>query len=215
VPGFPLDGGRVLRAILWAATHSLRRATHWAANVGRAVAVLMVVYAVYLLYQGDVVSGVWMGAIAWFLFNAASASVQQVDMEARFGQVRVRDVVHASDATVPPGISVADLVERYMLPLNLRAVPVTDNSRLVGIVSVSDVMRVPFERRAETAVAEIMGGREGVLTVEADSGVLAAIDVLSEHDLEQLPVVDHGRLVGLLTRTDVMRQLQLREALNA
>lgn len=213
IPGFPLDGGRVLRAILWGTTHSLRRATEWAANVGKIVAWLMFAVGVWLLFQGDVISGIWIGAIAWFLHNAASASVQQLVLESRLGRVRVRDVAKAVEATVPPGITVAELVDGYMLPRNLRVVPVTDNDRLVGIVTVGDVMKVPLEKRSQVTVAEIMGGRDGLLTVTAETRALDAIELLAEHDLDQLPVLEGGKLVGMLTRSDVMRQLQLRESL--
>jgi CBS domain-containing protein len=213
IPGFPLDGGRVLRSILWGATHSLRRATSWAANVGKIVAWVMFAGGLWLLFQGDIVSGVWLAAIAWFLHNAASASVQQLVLETRLGKVRVRDVAQPVTITVPPGLSVAELVEGYMLPRGLRAVAVTDNTRLVGIVTVSDVMRVPFERRTETSVAQIMSGHDGVQSVTSDTPVLDAIELISEHDLEQLPVVDAGQLVGMLTSADVIRQIQIRDAL--
>lgn len=215
IPGFPLDGGRVLRAILWGTTGSARRATEWSANVGKIVAYGLFALGIYLLLVNrDIISGLWISAIAWFLHNAASSSVQQVVLEARLGRLKARDVVRPLETTAPPGISVAELVEQYMLPNNLRAVPVTDNTRLVGIVTVTDVMRVPAEMRAKVSVAEIMGGREGLHTVRGDARVLDAIELMAEHDLEQLPVLDDGRLVGLLTRADVMRQLQLREALN-
>jgi Zn-dependent protease/CBS domain-containing protein len=215
IPGFPLDGGRVLRAVLWRATGSARRATEWAAAGGKIVAYLMFGVGIYmLLVNSDIISGLWISAIAWFLHNAASATVQQAVLETRLGRLKARDVVRELDATAPPGISVAELVDEYMLPNNLRAVPVTDNTRLVGIVTVSDVMRVPVEKRRDVFVAQIMGGRDGMHTVRGDSRVLDAIQLMAEHDLEQLPVLDDGRLVGLLTRADVMRQLHLREALN-
>jgi Zn-dependent protease/CBS domain-containing protein len=212
IPGFPLDGGRVLRAILWGATRSLRRATTWAANVGKLVAWLMFAAGLWLLFQGDLVSGVWLGAIAWFLHNAASASVQQLVMETRLGRVRVGDVAQPVTVTVPPGLSVAQLVDEVMLPHTARAVPVTDNGRLVGIVTVADVMRVPFEQRSGTTVAHIMSDN-GLEAVASDTPILDAIELIAERNLEQLPVVDGGQLVGMLTNADVMRQLQIREAL--
>lgn len=213
IPGFPLDGGRVLRSLLWGTTHSLRRATEWAANVGKIVAWLMFAAGLWLLFQGDVVNGVWLAAIAYFLHSAASQSVQQMVLESRLGRVFVRDVARPIEVTVPPGISVAELVDGYMLPRNLRAVAVTDNNRLVGMVTVSDVMKVPFDRRPGTAVAEIMSGRDGLETVTSDTRALDAIELLAEHDLEQLPVLQDGQLVGMLTRADVMRQIQIREEL--
>src|SRR5205085_4945678 len=118
------------------------------------------------------------------------------------------------DTTVAPGVSVAELVENYMVPNNRRAVAVTDNGRLVGIVTVSDVMKVPPDQRANATVAQIMGGGQQLYTVRGDTRVQDAVELLAEQDLEQLPVADGDRFVGLLTRADVMRQLQLREALN-
>ena len=123
-------------------------------------------------------------------------------------------MVHPVGVTVSPGISVSELIDQFMLPGNLRAAPVTDNGRLVGIVTISDIMRVPVDQRAGVTVAQIMGGTDKLYSVPGDTSVLAAIELLAEHDLEQLPVLDDGRLIGLLTRADVMRQLQLREALN-
>jgi Zn-dependent protease/CBS domain-containing protein len=213
VPGFPLDGGRVLRSVLWGAMHNLRRATQWAANIGKLAAWLLFGLGLLLFVQGDVLNGVWFAAIAWFLNTAASASVEQVVLEERLGRVKARDVVHPPEITVAPGITIAELVESYMLPRNLRAVPVVDNTRLVGVVTMGDVMRVPVDQRGQVLVGQIMGGHDGLYTVTGDTGVLEAIDLLAEHDLEQLPVLDGGQLIGMLTRADVMRQLQLREAL--
>ncbi len=214
IPGFPLDGGRVLRAVLWGATGSMRKATVWSGNVGKLIAWLMFGFGLFLAFDGNVVNGVWFAAIAWFLHNAAAASIEQVVVQSRLDRVKAREVVQPMEVTAPPGISVAELVDGYMLPHNLRAVPVTDNGRLVGIVTISDVMRVPVDGRAKVAVAEIMGGSSGIYSVPGEARVLDAIELMAEHDLEQLPVMEEGRLLGLLTRADVMRQLQLREALN-
>lgn len=212
VPGYPLDGGRVLRAILWAVTRNAQRATRWAANGGRIVAALLFAGGAWLLFEGGLVSGIWLGAVAWFLFNAAGASIQQLVTETRLANVRVRDIAQPVPASAPPGISVAQLVEQYMLPYNARAVPVTDNTRLIGVVTVADVMRVPPAQRWSTAVAQVMD-HHPVATVTSETPVLEAVELFNEHDLEQVPVVDAGQLVGMLTSADVMRQLQLREAL--
>ena len=215
IPGFPLDGGRVLRAILWTATGNVRRATEWAANVGKLVAYVMFGYAVYLiLIEDSVFNGLWTAAIAWFLHNAASTSVQQIVFEERLRRVRAGDIVRPDDTMVPPDMSVAELVDRYILPAARRAVPVAHDGQLVGIVTISDIANVPPEQRGQVTVGELMGGKERLHTVRADSRVLDAFELLAEHDLEQLPVMDGDRFVGLLTRADVARQLQLREALN-
>ena len=215
VPGFPLDGGRVLRAILWTATGSLRRATEGAATVGKLVAYGMLGLGVYMfLVDDNIIGGLWMAAIGWFLHNAASTSVAQLVFETRLRRVRAGDVVRRDDASVAPGLTVAELIDDYLLPRNRRAMAVADNGRLVGMVTVSDIQQVPAAERGKVTVAQVMGGRDGLVTIDADARVQDAVERLAEHDFEQLPVLDGGRLVGMLTRADVMRQLQLREALD-
>jgi CBS domain-containing protein len=115
--------------------------------------------------------------------------------------------------TVMPGASVAELIDNYLLPYNLRSVPVVDG-RLVGIVTVGDIIGVPPAERARVSVAQVMGGRDLIQAVSADAPVQEAIELLAEHDLDQVAVMDGDRFVGFLTRADVMRQLQLREALD-
>jgi Zn-dependent protease/CBS domain-containing protein len=217
IPGFPLDGGRVLRAVLWRLTGNVRKATEWAANVGKLVAYLLFGYAIYLFLgpARDALAGLWTAAIAWFLHNAASMSVEQMVFEQRLRRVRVGDIVRHDETSVMPGMSVAELVDHYMLPQARRAVPVADNGRLVGIVAISDIATVPPDQRNQVTVAQVMGGQERVHTVRSDARAMDAFEVMAEHDLEQVPVVDgDGRLAGVLTRADILRQLQLREALD-
>jgi CBS domain-containing protein len=111
-------------------------------------------------------------------------------------------------------MSVAELVEHFVLPGARRAVPVIDDSRLVGIVTLSDIARIPPERRDGTRVEEIMTADERLVSVSPTTPLRRAVDLLGAGDFEQLPVVDDGRLVGLLTRADVVRELQIREALD-
>jgi Zn-dependent protease/CBS domain-containing protein len=215
IPGFPLDGGRVLRAIIWTVTGSVRRATELAATVGKLVAYLLFGFGIYMfLVAGNVIGGVWMAAIAWFLHNAASSSVQQLVFETRLRRVRAADIVRRDDTAVPAELTVAELIEGYVLPRNRRAIPVAHDGRLVGMVTVSDIQKVPPEERGRVMVGQVMGGREKLVTVSATSPVRDAIELLAEHEFEQLPVMDGDRLVGVLTRADVMRQLQLREQLD-
>jgi Zn-dependent protease len=215
VPGFPLDGGRVLRAILWRVTGNIRRATQWAANVGKFVAYLMFGYAIYLIViENNLVGGVWTAAIAWFLHNAASSSVQQLLFEQRLSRVRAADIITHDDTTVSPDLTIAQLVDVYILPAARRAVPVAEDGHLVGVVTVKDIASVSPEQRGIVTVGRVMGGHDGLHSVQAGTKVLDAFELMGEHDLEQVPVMDGDRLIGLLTRADVARQLQLREALD-
>ncbi len=214
LPGFPLDGGRVLRAIVWNATNSLRRGTEVAAMVGRFVAYGLVFWGVIRVLNGELFAGLWIGAIGWFLNSAASASVGQVILDQRLAGLRVRDVLRSDTTAVAPGTTVAEVIEAVILPGSRRATAVVDG-RLVGIVTLGDVGKVPAEARGSTTVAEIMGGRDGLVTVTPTDTLRRAMDALAEGDYEQLPVVDpSGHLLGLLTRADILRVLQIREVLD-
>jgi Zn-dependent protease/CBS domain-containing protein len=214
IPGFPLDGGRLLRAIVWRLTGNIQRATRVAGFVGQLFAWGLMFWGFLRLLAGDLVFGVWTVAIGWFLNSAASMSVQQVIVDQRLSGLRVRDVLRADRTAVGPGHSVAELIELVMLPGNRRAVPVVDG-RLVGIVTLGDVRSVSPDKRAETPVAEIMSGATGdgpgLVTVRPDDTLLGALEALGSGDFEQVPVVDRGELLGLLTRADIVRAIQVRE----
>jgi Zn-dependent protease len=213
IPGFPLDGGRVLRSIVWQATGSLRRATEVAAAAGTLVAYGFLVWGFIQVLNGEFLSGIWIAAIGWFLQSASVASVQQVRLEEALRGTRVAEIVRQDSSAVAPEIPVADLIEDYFLPQNRRAMPVAEDGRLLGIVTLGDIREVPPDRRATTSVGSVMGGRDGVVTVTPSASLAAALEALGRGDYEQVPVVDNGRLVGMLTRADVLRQFQLRETL--
>ena len=217
IPGFPLDGGRVLRSIVWKATNSVRRATEIAAGVGQLLGFALILWGLSMLLlppAGDFFNGLWTAAIGWFLQSSATASLQQVIVEARLRDVRVGQVFRPDAASVSPNTTVADLIEDHLLPRNRRAMPVCQDSRAVGIVTLGDVKEVPREERATTRVVDVMGGRQGLATVTPSDRLSRALELFGAHEYEQLPVVEDGRFLGLLTRADVIRQLQLREALD-
>jgi Zn-dependent protease/CBS domain-containing protein len=213
IPGFPLDGGRVLRSIAWGITGSLRRATEIAVGAGQIVGGLFILWGVLQIFGGNLINGLWIAAIGWFLQNAASSSLRQVVLTERLKDVRVADVQRPDTATVSRQTTIDDLIEQYLLPGNRRAMPVSDDGRLVGMVTLGDIKDVPAEAREATQVGSVMGGRDGLITVRPSDDLSDAVDKLTGNDLDQVPVMDAGRFVGMLTRADVMRQLQLREEL--
>jgi Zn-dependent protease/CBS domain-containing protein len=214
IPGFPLDGGRVLRSIAWGITGSLRRATEIAVGAGQIVGGLFILWGVIQIFGGNLINGLWIAAIGWFLQNAASSSLGQVVLMERLKDVTVADVLRPDTATITRQATVADLIEDYLLPGNRRAVPVEDGGRLVGMVTLGDIKDVPVEARDITQIGTVMGGREGLITVRPSEALADAVGKLTGRDLEQVPVMDGDRFVGILTRADVMRQLQLREMLD-
>jgi Zn-dependent protease/CBS domain-containing protein len=215
IPGFPLDGGRVFRALAWSLTGSLRRGTEIAAFVGQLVAYGLLLIGFYLiLVQGQLIQGIYFAAIGWFLQSAANSSLQQVLVEQRLRGARVADVVEPDTTGVAPEVPVATLIEDYFMRGNRRAVPVVSEGRVVGMVTVGDVKEVPRDRWPTITVGEVMGGRDRVVSVSSRDTLQRALEALAAGDFEQVPVVDDGKLVGVVTRADIVRQLQLREALD-
>ncbi|HYN69065.1 MAG TPA: site-2 protease family protein [Candidatus Eisenbacteria bacterium] len=214
IPGFPLDGGRVLRAIVWRATNSRRRGLEVAVALGQIVGYGFIIWGVLRVFSADVLGGIWIAAIGWFLQSAGASNLQSVRLEEGLRGVKVRDVLRPDTTAVTPDTTVADLIEDYLLPGNRRAVPAVSDGRLVGIVSLSDLRSVASSERATTPVSSVMGGRDGLITVRPDDPLTRALTAMLGGDYEQLPVVEQDRLVGMLTRADIVRQLELREALS-
>jgi Zn-dependent protease/CBS domain-containing protein len=213
VPGFPLDGGRVLRAILWSRSGSMRRSTETAVQVGQVVAYLFVGWGILQIFSANLIGGLWIAAIGWFLNNAATAALQQLVVEQGLAGLSVGQVFRPDPTTVLPGETLAEVADRVLLPGNRRAVPVADG-RLVGILTLTDIGRVPLDERASVRVAEAMGGRDGIVTVRPEDSLRDALEALGRGDFEQLPVVDAARRpLGLLTRADVIRAIPGREVL--
>jgi Zn-dependent protease/predicted transcriptional regulator len=215
VPGFPLDGGRVLRAALWGVTGDLRRATRWASAGGRIFAWLLITAGVGMLlgfsvpvFGSGAGSGLWLSLIGWFLNNAALSSYRQLLVNEALTDVSVARLMLADVHTVTPDLSVRSLVDDYLMSSDQRAYPVVDGARLRGMVCLGDVRKVPRSQWDATRVADIMTA--DVATLRPDEPATHALAALGRRQLNQLPVVDaQGRVQGLIRRQDVLRWLAL------
>jgi Zn-dependent protease/CBS domain-containing protein len=212
VPGFPLDGGRVLRSIIWAVSGSLRQATVWASYVGQLVGWGLIAFGVIQVLSGNFFGGLWMSFIGWFLNNAAETTRQQSETVASFRGIRVRDLMTPSPAVASPDMSVEQLVYDFAVRQGMRALPVVQDGRLLGIVTLSDIREHPQERWPALTVADIMTPMP-LQTVTPGQSIPEALQIMGEQDLNQLPVVEDSRLVGLLSRANIVRFLQIRDEL--
>ncbi|MGH2357569.1 MAG: M50 family metallopeptidase [Candidatus Limnocylindria bacterium] len=213
IPGFPMDGGRVLRAILWKLRGDRLIATRNAATVGRAFAFLMVVGGVtWALMTGELFSGLWLALIGWFLSNAAGATAAQAGVEQSLRGVRVRDVMDADPPSVSPNELVNDLVTERLLHGSDRSFLVRhEDGGLAGVVTLDDVRRLPRESWERARVTDIMTRYPDLATVGPDDAVTDALKLLQEREVAQLPVVVEGRTpVGLLTRGGILRTIDAR-----
>ncbi len=215
IPGFPLDGGRVLRALLWGGTRSLAKATRIAVGVGRAVALLFVLAGLLQIVSiGSFISGIWLIFIGWFLNNAAEANGQQTETLERFRGVTVRRLMLADPRAVDANTTLLELVWSHLLETGQRTVPVADSGRLVGMVTLKEVRGVPQHRWADTTVGEVMTREIDIQTVKPDDSAATALRLMNEVEVEAMPVVEDGnRLVGLIRQGDLVGYLQVRHEL--
>jgi len=222
VPGFPLDGGRVLRSILWGITNNLRRATRWASLVGQGIAWLMIIAGVSMIFGVRLpifgtgfISGIWLAFIGWFLNTASAQSYQQVALRDILGGVPVTTMMRRDPPTIEPDCTVSDLVHTHVMGTDDQAFPVLENNLLVGIVTLDDVRRVRRNDWDTTFVREIMTPQEKIVTISPDEDASEAVDKLVQRDVRQLPVVyNNCEFIGLLRRRDIMRWLQLQSEEN-
>ena len=216
IPGFPLDGGRVLRSILWTITKNLRLATRWASWVGQGVAWLFIIAGIAMVFGVDLpffgtgfISGLWLAFIGWFLNNAAMQSYQQVVVHDLLEGVPVSQLMRSNVPSVTPNTSVASLVHDHIMGTDERSFPVIDQTGLVGLICIEDVRKVHREEWNATPVSRIMTPVNQLVTATPREDAGEALDALARKDVEQLPVMQNGQLVGMLRRRDIVRWLQL------
>jgi len=213
LPGFPLDGGRVLRSIIWKTTGNLVRATDIAAIIGRIFGWGFIAFGVFWYFRTwDFLGAIWIAIIGFFLTNAAETSRQDVTIREHLAGVKVEQVMEMNTETISPHMSVAELVRDMFLLKRRRAVPVAEGDRIIGMVSISDVRALPQDAWATTSVERIMT-REPLHAVKPDDDLNTAMQAIAQYDLNQVPVLNQGKLVGILTRANVINFLQLKREL--
>jgi Zn-dependent protease len=214
IPGFPLDGGRVFRAIVWGVTHNLRRATLIAANVGRAIAYLFIIVGVWQMLNGDFGNGLWTAFIGWFLENAASAQVHQQTVHDLLADHRVSEVMSRSYAAISGDATLQHLVDDHILGTGRRCFMVTQDDKAVGLLTLHAVKEVPRAAWPMTTVAQAMIPMAQVKRVGPDEELWAALEEMDRDGVNQLPVMVDGQCLGMLTREDVISTMRTRRELN-
>ncbi|MFC1907537.1 CBS domain-containing protein [Chloroflexota bacterium] len=212
IPGFPLDGGRVLRAVIWGTTGNFVRATNIAAMIGRLFGWALIAFGLFQLLSGNFLGGLWIAFIGWFLSTAADASRRDVTLRKGLSGVPVSALMDTDTETVSPQASVEEVVYNTFLRGRRHAVPVYQDDRLVGIVTLTDVKESPRHKWNQTTVAEIMT-RQPLYIVAPEDDLSSAMKLIAQHDINQVPVLRQGRLAGLLKRADIIRHLQLSQEL--
>ncbi len=213
IPGFPLDGGRVMRSIVWKITGNLRTATRAASIVGEVLAVLFIIIGVLALFGGNVFDGIWLGFIGWFLLNAARTANSQVMLESIFKGVTVSQVMNPNPMTVPANISLQRLVDEYFLPNGLRSAIVVQGDQFAGLITLGDIRHVPREQWTQTPVGMVMIPADRLHAISPTQNLNDVLSLMGSHDVNQLPVVENGRVVGILSRDAIIRYIEVHRSL--
>ncbi len=207
IPALPLDGGRMLRAALWAWKGDLRRATRMAAGTGRVLALGMIGLGIAVTVMGGAASGIWLAFIGWFVLQAAAAEARYVESPGA-GMLTVRDMMVADPVTTDPDLTLQGFADATADAPPHLAYPVIDDGRAVGLLPLRCLAEVPRERWAEHRVADCMLDRANAPTLAADDGLPAALAALEGTELESALVLDGDRLLGLISVADVARALR-------
>jgi Zn-dependent protease/CBS domain-containing protein len=213
LPAFPLDGGRVFRALVWQWTGSFERATQIAAFSGQLVASALIALGILTALGGNVVTGIWMSLIGWFLQSAATASQAQAAFKGLLGGVRVAQAMTRECPRVGRQWTLERLVREEVLGAGRRCFVVTDDGHLGGLLTLHEVKAVPRERWSEVTVGEVLTPAEKLAVVAPADDLAGALQKMDDANVAQLPVVDDGQLVGMVGREQILHYLRIRAEL--
>lgn len=213
LPGFPLDGGRVFRSIVWHRNHDRLRATRTASTLGQWIAYTIMGIGVIFAFSADIFAGVWFLLIGFFLRNASVASYEQLLIESTLSHIAVRDMMRTDLQPVEPTMSVEEVVHERFLRSDARCFAVVAAGQLAGLVTLTDVRKVPRDQWPLTSVYRAMTPVDRLHTVTPDEDLAKVLRLMAEHDVNQLPVMRGRELIGLVTRGDIMRYIHVREDL--
>jgi CBS domain-containing protein len=213
-PGFPLDGGRVFRAILWWATDDLRRSTQWATGLGRVFGLVLVGAGILMIFGirlpvlgAGLLPGLWLVLIGWFLRNAAQGSYRQLELRRSLTQLSVEELMRSQIRTIPADASVAEFIEDYVFESDQRTFPVVEGDRLIGIATAVDAKAVLPASRERTQVQAIMSPLEDIHTLAPEDDAAGALRYVARFG--DVPVVEQGHILGLLGDSDVRKWMML------
>ncbi len=217
IPGFPLDGGRVFRSLLWRFTGNYSRSTRIATRVGQGVGYLFILGGIFIVFWHPLglswFNGIWLAFIGWFLENAASSSYRQSKWRDALHGFSASQVMTTDNPVVPSDITVSQLVQDYIFTSGYRFFIIADEGLLEGILTLDNIKSVSQQRWNATLVREIMTPVDQLKVAHPDQDALSILEQMDESDINQLPVVSGGRVIGLIARDNLIRFLRIRSEL--
>ena len=208
IPGFPLDGGRVLRAILWGTSRNFQRATRISATIGRIIAFGFILFGVFQIFTGNLGSGLWIAFIGWFLDSAASSQLQQQNLQERLVGFTASQAMSRDYVILNPDTTLQQLVSQPLMIQGRKYFIVEDNGRLAGFLTASQLKQVPRETWSSTRIDQLMIPLDRVHIVHPETDLWDAIKEMDLDGVNQLPVMSDGSFMGLISRENIVRFLQ-------
>ncbi len=210
IPGFPLDGGRVLRALYWRKTGSLRKATQIASEIGKWIGVGIILLGLFWILTGNLIGGFWFVIIGIFLRSAAEWGLQQVLTKRALEGVQVKELMSPGVISVPPSLRIDQLVEDFYLAHKHITYPVTEGERIIGIITLKQVKEVPRNQWVEKTVREVMMPMREEIMLDPDGEAVDALQKMIRTGEGRLPIVKDGKVVGMITRKDILNLLEIK-----
>jgi Zn-dependent protease len=213
IPGFPLDGGRVLRSLIWWRSRNFQNATKIASNIGRIIGFLFIFGGIGWAFTGNFFNGLWLVLIGWFLETAASGSYRQMQVKDMLKGHTASEVMTRDCVVIPPDMTVERLVNEHILSSGRRCFPVVSGSHTEGLMTLSHVKSIPRDARKTTLVREAMTPFSQVKSVSPNEDLANILQILSENDINQVPVVWENKVVGIVARDNLINFINTRNEL--
>jgi len=215
IPGFPLDGGRVFRAVVWGITHNLWQATRIAANLGRGTALVFIILGVWQMIDGSLGTGLWIALTGWFLETAARAEMQRQETQGLLADHSVSDAMSRNYTAIPADTALQQLVNQYILGRGLRSFVIKRHENVVGLLTLHHVKEVPRSEWPTTPAAQIMIPAAQMKWVGPDTELWPVLQEMDRDGVNQLPVMANGQILGMLTRESIVSFLRTLRELGA
>ncbi|NQT29200.1 MAG: site-2 protease family protein [Candidatus Saganbacteria bacterium] len=210
IPGFPLDGGRVLRAILWHYSKDIKKATAIASNIGKAFAFVLIAFGLLNLFSGQIISGIWFIFIGFFLLEAADVSYRQVVMKKILYGLKVGKYITKDVISVSSNITLDKLVDDYFFRFRHGAFPVVDDDSVRGIVTLHDIKEVEKNKWSTTTAKDIMLPLKKDYVINEQTDAMDALAQIARNHVGRLLVIEDGKLDGILTQRDIMKLFEFK-----
>lgn len=213
LPAFPLDGGRVFRGSLWKRSKNLIGATRTATRVSEGISLVMMLGGFVAIIFGDFVDGIWIVFLGWFMRSGAETSMRQTLVDETLSGVKVEEIMTRNVLTVPPDITIQQLVSDYFLVNRHEGYPVVKGGEILGVVTLQCVRAIPEDRRETVTVEQAMAHCERTVTVKPTLTALDTLHTMAREKVGRVLVVEEGRLLGIVTQGDLIRTIRTRREL--